>query len=255
MSQNSAPKNKQTTQAVGAEPLTSNSTPTSKSASASASASVTTSPSSPSAQYANFTLQSTDLDPVLLKAQVNASCTGAVVTFEGLVRDHNEGKSVSALTYEAFEPLCRSEAEKIFAEAQSRHPFHKAICHHRIGDLAIGDMAVYVAVSSPHRDEAFKACRYIIDEIKHRLPIWKKETYLDGTTVWVNCSNCQSNTNSTNSNNHNTISNNSAHTNNNALSKTSNNHPASNSNNSRPTQDSQANSPEDAKENHCHGTH
>lgn len=135
-----------------------------------------------------FDLSDTDLDPITLKQGVAAQSTGALVAFEGLVRDHNEGKSVSTLAYEAFAPLCLKEAAKIYKEAMSLFPFHAAICRHRTGTLKIGDVAVYVAVSAPHRDEAFKACRYIIDEIKHRLPIWKKETYTDGSESWVNCS-------------------------------------------------------------------
>jgi molybdopterin synthase catalytic subunit len=201
MSQTTTPENKETSPRNSAQPSSSlfsqvaaspkSSSTTTSSASPPLTADATSSLTTNTAQYAEFALQSAPLDSTTLKALVSAPCTGAVVCFEGLVRDHNEGRSVNALTYEAFAPLCQSEAEKIFIEAQQLHPFHQAICHHRIGDLAVGDMAVYVAVSSPHRDEAFKACRYIIDEIKHRLPIWKKETYTDGTTVWVNCSNCQ----------------------------------------------------------------
>lgn len=135
-----------------------------------------------------FDLSDVDLDPKALRRGVTADNTGALVAFEGLVRDHNEGKGVSALSYEAFAPLCLKEAAKIYREAMDLFPFHAAICRHRTGTLKIGDLAVYVAVSSAHRDEAFKACRYIIDEIKHRLPIWKKETYTDGSESWVNCS-------------------------------------------------------------------
>ena len=66
----------------------------------------------------------------------------------------------------------------------------RAACEHRLGDLAIGEVAVWVGVSAPHRDEAFRACRYIIDEVKHRLPIWKKEHYVNGDSGWVNCERC-----------------------------------------------------------------
>lgn len=115
---------------------------------------------------------------------------GAFAAFEGWVRDHNEGKQVTALEYEAFEPLCLSEAEKIFAEARQKFSLLNAQCVHRIGKLNIGDMAVWVGVTSAHRDDAFKACRYIIDEVKARLPIWKKEYYISGDSGWVNCVAC-----------------------------------------------------------------
>jgi molybdopterin synthase catalytic subunit len=76
------------------------------------------------------------------------------------------------------------------AEAIARFGVARAACVHRVGELAVGELAVWVGVSAPHRDEAFRACRYIIDEVKHRLPIWKKEHYLDGDSGWVNCERC-----------------------------------------------------------------
>jgi adenylyltransferase/sulfurtransferase len=98
--------------------------------------------------------------------------------------------SVRHLEYEAFEPLAVKEGERIIAEAVERFGIEHAACVHRIGDLAIGDMAVYVGASARHRDEAFRACRYIIDEVKHRVPIWKKEHYENGDSGWVNCERC-----------------------------------------------------------------
>ena len=115
---------------------------------------------------------------------------GAFASFEGWVRDHNDGKSVTALEYEAFEPLCVKEAEKIFAEARQKFSIINVRCVHRTGKLNIGDMAVWVGVTAAHRDDAFQACRYIIDEVKHRLPIWKKEYYQSGDSGWVNCDAC-----------------------------------------------------------------
>jgi molybdopterin synthase catalytic subunit len=97
---------------------------------------------------------------------------------------------VLRLEYEAYEPLAVSEAQKIFAEAKQKFPYLQAHCVHRTGLLEIGDCAVWVGVSSPHRDEAFRACRFIIDEVKVRLPIWKKEHYADGNSGWVNCERC-----------------------------------------------------------------
>ncbi len=94
------------------------------------------------------------------------------------------------LEYEAYEALAVREGERIITEAMSRFGVVRAACVHRLGALAIGDVAVWVGASSPHRNEAFLACRYIIDEVKHRLPIWKKEHYVSGDSGWVNCERC-----------------------------------------------------------------
>ena len=114
--------------------------------------------------------------------------SGGFCAFEGWVRDSNEGRAVSGLEYEAYTELAIAEGERILAEAAERYGVLAANAVHRVGNLKIGDLAVWIGVSAPHRDEAFRACRYIIDEIKHRLPIWKKEHYLEGDTAWVACS-------------------------------------------------------------------
>jgi adenylyltransferase/sulfurtransferase len=106
------------------------------------------------------------------------------------VRNHNEGHNVRRLEYEAFEPLAVKEAERIMTEAVQRFGIEHASCVHRLGALGIGDMAVWVGASARHRHEAFLACRYIIDEVKHRVPIWKKEHYENGDSGWVNCERC-----------------------------------------------------------------
>jgi adenylyltransferase/sulfurtransferase len=103
------------------------------------------------------------------------------------VRDHNDGRQVDGLDYEVFKPLAQTEGEAILDEARRKFQVTAIRAVHRHGMLAIGDCAVWVGVISPHRDEAFRACRYVIDEVKHRLPIWKKEHYRDGTAEWVNC--------------------------------------------------------------------
>jgi len=118
--------------------------------------------------------------------------SGGYVSFEGWVRNRNEGKDVSQLAYQAYEVLAIKEGNRIVAEAMDRFPIDDAMCVHRVGELAIGDLAVWVGVSAGHRDEAFTACRYIIDEVKHRVPIWKKEYYIDGDSGWVNCEACAS---------------------------------------------------------------
>jgi len=125
-----------------------------------------------------------------LRGQVMNPGSGGVCVFEGWVRNENEGKTVQRLEYEIYAPLAIKEGDAVIAEAKQRFPFLAACCVHRSGLLEIGDCAVWVGVSAPHRDEAFKACRYIIDEIKVRLPIWKKEHYVDGDSDWVNCERC-----------------------------------------------------------------
>jgi adenylyltransferase/sulfurtransferase len=115
---------------------------------------------------------------------------GGYASFEGWVRNHNEGLPVTRLEYEAFEELAIKEGERIVAAAIERFGVEHASCIHRVGSLAIGDMAVWVGVSARHRAEAFAACRFIIDEVKHRVPIWKKEHYVNGDSGWVNCERC-----------------------------------------------------------------
>lgn len=115
---------------------------------------------------------------------------GGYASFEGWVRDSNEGRRVRGLEYEAFEALGVREGERILNEALGRFGVTRAACVHRVGELKVGELAVWVGVSAPHREEAFGACRFIIDEVKHRLPIWKKEHYLSGDSGWVNCEHC-----------------------------------------------------------------
>ena len=115
---------------------------------------------------------------------------GGYASFEGWVRDFNEGQEVTSLEYEAFQELALKEGERILAEAAARFPIKHALCIHRVGHLGLSDMAVWVGVSSAHRGEAFDACRFIIDEVKHRVPIWKKEHYRSGDSGWVNCERC-----------------------------------------------------------------
>src|SRR5579871_836094 len=138
----------------------------------------------------NFSFTHAKIDAAELRKQLFDPAAGGYTSFEGWVRDHNEGLSVRHLEYEAFEPLAVKEGERIIAEAIARFGIEHAACVHRVGDLAIGDMAVWVGVSARHRAEAFIACRYIIDEVKHRVPIWKKEHYVNGDSGWVNCERC-----------------------------------------------------------------
>lgn len=139
-----------------------------------------------------FKLSSTPLEEINLREGLVSQSAGAFVCFEGWVRNHNEGKKVSALEYEAYESLCEKEAEKIFQEVEKKFNVIAAKCFHRVGRLELGDMAIWIGVITAHRDESFKACRYIIDEIKFRLPIWKKEHYENGDSGWVACEACAS---------------------------------------------------------------
>jgi molybdopterin/thiamine biosynthesis adenylyltransferase/molybdopterin synthase catalytic subunit/rhodanese-related sulfurtransferase len=139
---------------------------------------------------ATFSFTREKIDEAELRRQLFDPTAGGYTSFEGWVRNHNEGLAVRHLEYEAFEPLAIKEGERIVAEAITRFGIEHAACVHRIGDLAIGEMAVWVGVSARHRAEAFAACRYIIDEVKHRVPIWKKEHYENGDSGWVNCERC-----------------------------------------------------------------
>jgi molybdopterin synthase catalytic subunit len=130
------------------------------------------------------------IDTAAARREVQDVAAGGYVSFEGWVRDHNEGREVARLEYEAFQDLAVKEGERILAEALVRFPIKRALCIHRVGELGLSDMAVWVGVSSVHRGEAFAACRFIIDEVKHRVPIWKKEHYRSGDSGWVNCERC-----------------------------------------------------------------
>lgn len=115
---------------------------------------------------------------------------GALVTFEGRVRNHNEGLDVTSLEYQSYEEMAVKVGEKIVQIAKESFDIVDAYCVHRVGHLAIEDIAVWVVVASKHRREAFEACQYIIDTVKHEVPIWKKEHYVEKEPVWVNCHRC-----------------------------------------------------------------
>jgi molybdopterin synthase catalytic subunit len=130
------------------------------------------------------------IDGALLRAELADPASGGFASFEGWVRNHNEGREVRCLEYEAFEELAVKEGERIVRAAIERFGVAHALCVHRVGALDVGELAVWVGVSSGHRGEAFQACRFIIDEVKHRVPIWKKEHYVAGDSGWVNCEHC-----------------------------------------------------------------
>ena len=138
----------------------------------------------------DFAFSDRPLDSAAERARVEDPACGGYASFEGWVRDRNDGRAVERLEYEAYAELALKEGERILAEAVRRFGVSHARCVHRVGALELGELAVWVGVSAPHRGEAFAACRYIIDEVKHRVPIWKKEHYVDGDSGWVNCERC-----------------------------------------------------------------
>ncbi len=126
------------------------------------------------------------LDPVALGSAVTAESVsdGAVVTFAGLVRDHNLGRRVLFLEYEAYEPLAVKALQGIVIEANERWPSTRVGLHHRIGRLELGEASVVIVAASPHRADAFAVTRYAIERVKQIVPIWKRE-YFEGGDVWL----------------------------------------------------------------------
>jgi len=131
-----------------------------------------------------FEVTSAPLDVPAIGALVARDEDGAVATFVGLVRDHNAGRAVRWLDYEAFAPLALKTFEQIGAEAAGQWPAVRLAIHHRTGRVAIGEASVAIAAASPHRADAFAACRYAIERVKQIAPIWKHE-HFDGGEVWI----------------------------------------------------------------------
>jgi len=132
-----------------------------------------------------FFLSSTPADLAALRRELLRPDAGALATFEGWVRDHHEGRPVRELEYEAFAPLAEKEGMRILEEARGRFPVLDIVGMHRVGRLPAGELAVWVGASAAHRAAAFDACRFVIDALKARVPIWKKEHYADGASDWV----------------------------------------------------------------------
>jgi len=133
-----------------------------------------------------FRLSAAAIDSASLRKELGDTRAGACVIFEGWVRASNDGREVRALEYEAYAPLAEKEGARILAEAKARFAILDALCVHRTGPLALGELAVWVGVTAEHRGIAFEACRHLIDELKARLPVWKKEHYAQGPTAWIN---------------------------------------------------------------------
>jgi len=124
------------------------------------------------------------LESDALAALVEAKGDGAVVTFAGLVRDHNQGRQVQFLEYEAYEPLAVRALQRIVDEARELWPGARVAVHHRLGRLEIGEASIVIAAASAHRADAFAACRYTIERVKQIVPIWKRE-HFNGGDVWL----------------------------------------------------------------------
>lgn len=139
-----------------------------------------------------FELSTQSIDPAALQARLATPETGATVIFEGRVRNHHLGRPVTHLEYEAFDDLAQREGEAMVAETEQLYPGTLVLCVHRTGTLQIGEAAVWIGVASAHRQAGFAACRHVIEEIKRRLPVWKKEHHPDGAAEWINCSGADS---------------------------------------------------------------
>jgi molybdopterin synthase catalytic subunit len=117
--------------------------------------------------------------------RVTAAEHGAAVVFLGIVRDHNDGRPVRGIHYDAYREMAQQLLADIVAEAAMRVQPAQIAAVHRLGELAVGDVSIAIAVATPHRAEAFEACRYVIEGVKQRLTVWKQEHYLTGESTWV----------------------------------------------------------------------
>jgi molybdopterin synthase catalytic subunit len=133
----------------------------------------------------SFRISETPFEIAIERESLHAHQAGAYASFEGWVRDNNEGRAVVGLTYTAYQVLAEAEGNQIIEEARVRFDIVDAACVHRIGRLELGALAVWVGVSAAHRDNAFEACRWILDAVKSRVPIWKHEHYAQGDAQWL----------------------------------------------------------------------
>ena len=137
------------------------------------------------AQTQGFALLDEAIDDQRLKDLLQDEQCGALATFEGWVRNHNNDSRVTSLTYYGYEKLAINQGKRIIEEAKRLFDIENAVAIHRIGALEIGDMAVWVGVSSKHRYPAFDACKWILDTIKADIPVWKQEFYQDESSKWL----------------------------------------------------------------------
>jgi molybdopterin synthase catalytic subunit len=129
-------------------------------------------------------LSTQPVDLESLHRSVQSPARGGVASFVGIVRDHHAGRRVVRLEYSAYGPMAEAECGRIVAHAESRWSVAVRL-RHRVGALEVGDLALVVIAASAHREEAFAACRYVVEEVKRRVPVWKHEFYADGGVEWV----------------------------------------------------------------------
>ena len=140
----------------------------------------------------NFVITFAPLSLEEVYALADDGANGAIVVMSGMVRNQTDGKPVVALEYQAYQPMALQVFCQIAAEIrQTWQDINRVVIHHRVGRLGIGEISVLVAVGSPHRSEAFAACKYAIDTLKHNAPIWKKERWADGSSTWVSIGACE----------------------------------------------------------------
>jgi molybdopterin synthase catalytic subunit len=130
-------------------------------------------------------LTNSPIDHGVIMERVRSNEAGAVVHFLGTVREFTGGKQTASLEYEAYQEMAESKMRQVESEARGRWPVVEAVIVHRIGHLELGDISVAIAVSCPHRAQAFEACRYMIDRLKEIVPIWKRENWGTGESEWV----------------------------------------------------------------------
>jgi molybdopterin synthase catalytic subunit len=130
-------------------------------------------------------ITSQPLDAAALLAEVATPSDGAVLLFWGVVRNQNEGREVNGLEYEAYAEMAEAKLRGIATEAAQRWSVGEIAVVHRVGKLNVGEASVGIAVAAPHREDAYEASRYLIEELKRRVPMWKREHYLDGPSAWL----------------------------------------------------------------------
>lgn len=130
-------------------------------------------------------ITSESIDAAALLAEVATPSDGAVLLFWGVVRNENDGREVSGLEYEAYAAMAEAKLREIVGEAAERWSVGEIVVVHRVGKLDVGEASVGIAVAAPHRGEVYEASRYVIEELKRRVPIWKREHYLDGPSAWL----------------------------------------------------------------------
>jgi molybdopterin synthase catalytic subunit len=129
-------------------------------------------------------IQTEPLDAMAIRNRVASPEFGGLVVFEGVVRDHHKGKGVTRLVYTSYDAMAESMCAELVAEGEHRWPVKLAVVH-RVGDIPVGETAIVVVAAAAHRGAAFEACRWLLDSVKSKVPIWKREYYSDGTTDWV----------------------------------------------------------------------